>query len=438
MNKETYQEKMLELLDSNDYKKCKRNPTARIQLALRTALKEVEYKGMISTPMKKRLTPYHSLTPQIYGLPKIHKPNIPLRPIVCTIDSPTYEVAKMIAKILTPLIGHTNSYIRDSAHFVEELKEWKVNEHDLMVSFDVKSLFTNVPINDVLVILMERLQLDETLVDRTAMDPLSVCHLTELCLHSTYFAFQGQIYQQQKGTAMGSPLSPVVANIFMEDFETTALATADYSPTIWKQYVDDTFVIWPHGRDKLETFLSHINSLHDSILFIMEIEEGKKIAFLDVQIYRNNNNILETSVYRKPTHTNQYLNFRSHHHPRVKFGIVQCLSQRARKICSLEARRKKEMKLIKEVFVANGYPKKKVDEIMKKRPSEKENTTKDDTGKHIPLLVLPYMQGLSENMPQIQHQDSIHCSSNPQEPFGQSERPTTIYIKTGHCLLHSM
>ena len=100
--------------------------------------------------MKKRLTPYHSLTSQIYGLPKIHKPNIPLRLIVCTINSPTYEVAKMIAKILTPLTGHTNSYIRDSAHFVEESKEWKLNDYDIIVSFDVNSLFTNVPINDVL------------------------------------------------------------------------------------------------------------------------------------------------------------------------------------------------------------------------------------------------------------------------------------------------
>ena len=86
---------------------------------------------------------------------------------------------------------------------------------------------------------------------------------------------------------MGSSLSPVVANIFMDDFETTALATAQ---TIWKRYVDDdTFVIWPHGRDKLETFLSHINSLHDNILFTMEIEKEKKIAFLDVWICRNNN-----------------------------------------------------------------------------------------------------------------------------------------------------
>ena len=99
----------------------------------------------------------------------------------------------------------------------------------------------------------------------------------------------------------------------------------------------------------------------------MEIKKEKKIAFLDAWICRNNNNSLETSVYCKPTHMNQYLKCRSHHHLRVKFGIVQCLSQRAEKVCSSEVEKREELKLIKEVFIANGYSKKKVDEIMKKR-----------------------------------------------------------------------
>ena len=228
LDQESYKEKMMELLNSNDYCVCKKNPTARIELAIRSALKEVEQRQMIDVPTKRRLTPYNSLTPQIYGLPKIHKPGIPLRPIVCTINSPTYEVAKMLAKIFTPMTGLTNSFIKNSAHFVEELKKWRLDQDDLMVSFDVKSLFTTVPIDDALIILMERLQSDETLGDRTALDPYCICYLTELCLHSTYFAFQGKIFKQLKGTAMGSPLSPVIANIFMEDFETTALMTADY------------------------------------------------------------------------------------------------------------------------------------------------------------------------------------------------------------------
>ena len=276
----------------------------------------------------------------------------------------------------------------------------------------------------------------KTLGDRTNLDPLCICHLTELCLRSTYFAFQGQIYKQLKGTAMGSPLSPVIANIFMEDFETTALVTADHKPTIWKRYVDDTFVIWPHGKEKLDTFLQHINTLHDNITFTIEVEEDHKIAFLDVQIMRNNNT-LETTVYRKPTHTNLYLNFRSHHHPRVKFGIVQCLTQRA----SSMDHEDEEMKLLKNVFIANGYPERKVVELMNKRPEKKEEIEQEEEskGKNDLLLILHYIQGLSEKITRTCNKFDVKTAF--------TARPTLrnllvqvkgTYIQTQHCLLHTL
>jgi hypothetical protein len=74
------------------------------------------------------------------------------------------------------------------------------------------------------------------------------------------------------GVAMGSPLPPVIANFYMEDYEREALESAPLKPCCWFCYVDDTFVIWPHGPDKLKDFLCHLNSIHHSIQFTMETE----------------------------------------------------------------------------------------------------------------------------------------------------------------------
>ena len=83
---------------------------------------------------------------------------------------------------------------------------------------------------------------------------------------------------------MGSPLSPVIANFYMEGFEEEALDTAVDRPSLWVRYVNETFVIWPHGPDKLENFHSHLNSLRKSIQFTIEREQSNQLLFLDVLV----------------------------------------------------------------------------------------------------------------------------------------------------------
>ena len=107
-----------------------------------------------------------------------------------------------------------------------------------MVNFDVVSLFTKVPVEDSLSLLGHHFTED-------------VLALFKFVLTSTYFCFNGQYFEQTDGVAMGSPLSPVIANFFMEDFEEKALNQATLKPTCWYRYVDDTFVIWPHGKENL-------------------------------------------------------------------------------------------------------------------------------------------------------------------------------------------
>ena len=92
----------------------------------------------------------------------------------------------------------------------------------------------------------------------------------EICLTSTFFSFEGEFFKQTYGVAMGSSLSPVVANLFMEDFESKALNASWLLPNLWKRYVDDTNVIWSHGQEELDLFFEHLNNQSSTIKFTKE------------------------------------------------------------------------------------------------------------------------------------------------------------------------
>ena len=128
---------------------------------------------------------------------------------------------------------------------------------------------------------------------------------------------------------MGSPVSAVVANLHTEFFEELALETVPTSPRLWKRYVDDTFCILRNGSTK--ELLHHLNGVRPTIKFTVEQEEDGTLPFLDTLLRRREDGSLDVSVYRKPTHTDQYLHFESHHPTHVKRRVVRCLHDRARR-----------------------------------------------------------------------------------------------------------
>ena len=167
--------------------------------------------------------------------------------------------------------------------------------------------------------------------DCTPLPKEALVSLLRMCLSSTTFYYNGTVYQQIFGTAMGSPVSVVVANIVMEHIEDLALS-ASLVPTIfWKRYVDDVLTAVP--VDQIDGMLAHINSMNQNIQFISE-REGHVIPFLDVTILHNDDGSLSTKVYRMPTHTDQYLQFCSYHPTAHKRAVVSTLLKRAASHCS--------------------------------------------------------------------------------------------------------
>ena len=230
LDKEDYIKKAEELLEDNTYKKLAEDLTTKQKNKLISILRNIKAEGGLKEEVYKRLYPTGAGSPKFYGLPKIHKAGIPLRPIISSIGTVTYNTAKELARILKPLVGLSNHHIQNTMDFVEEIKEVKLKKEESMVSYDVTALFTSVPIPPVLKIIEDKLNEDKDLPQRTSMNTRHIIRLLEFCLRSTYFVFQGQYYEQTEGAAMGSPLSPIIANIYMEHFETRALETAPHPP----------------------------------------------------------------------------------------------------------------------------------------------------------------------------------------------------------------
>jgi len=170
---------------------------------------------------------------------------------------------------------------------------------NIMVSLDLVSLFTKVPIQLALNIAKQRLQSDPDLSQCTGFSTSDLMKGLEICLISTNFKFRGKHYKQVLGTAMGSPVSSVVANLVMEDIETRALETFTDPPHLWKRYADDTFVIMK--RSKLSKFLTHLNKIENSIQFTMQKEKAGCLPFLDLLFKHSPSGHLLSAVYHKPT-----------------------------------------------------------------------------------------------------------------------------------------
>ena len=136
---------------------------------------------------------------------------------------------------------------------------------------------------------------------RTSLPVDFLIDLLSFCLHTTYFIYDGTYHQQVFGTAMGSPVSAVIANLLMEDVEQRALTSSPVKPLFWKRYVDD--IISAVSKNEVENLLYHLNSVEPSIQFTVEREKDRRLSFLDLNVYRTDHGNLETGVHRKLAHT---------------------------------------------------------------------------------------------------------------------------------------
>ena len=331
MNIDDYNVKMKSLLDdSSVYKVVEKNPLNKMQTEFNKGLKIIAEKYNIDH--LKNFTSRLPSLPYIYGLPKIHKNNTPLRPIVSNVNCPTYKLSKWLTKELSPLLGSfSKSHLKHNIDLLERLKNIVPGDQKF-ISFDVSSLYTNVPLKPTLQFLKRKMPF---LNFDLNMPVDCYIELIELCLKNSFFQFGDSFYEQIYGLAMGCPLSSFLANIFLEHVESELIPKYKGSlPTFWWRYVDDVLSLVPSNFN-LKHFLAFLNNLYPTLTFTYEWEIEQKIPFLDVLIH-NIKTGLKFSVFRKPTHSEGYLHFFSYSAPHIKVGLVQSLFLRAYRVCSPE------------------------------------------------------------------------------------------------------
>ena len=244
--------------DTNTYTILSKDPTHKYKNRMINILRKWKRNGSISDKLYWKLYPESEEPPKLYGTPKIHKNNTPLRPIVSSCGSITYNAAKYLASILTPLVGKNCHNFKNTKELVDKLRDLEIPPARKLVSYDVTALFISVPVGKALEVIIGRLHADDTLTSLTEMTIPQIVELLDFCLNTTYFIYDRTYYQQTHGAAMGSPISPLVANCYMEQFEKVAISTAPHPPSVWLRYVDDTFTVL-HEYD-VEEFTERINT----------------------------------------------------------------------------------------------------------------------------------------------------------------------------------
>ena len=358
LNSKDYFDKLDDIIhDSTKFEKVPApstmsDPIIRNEKKIRDYLRN-NVKDKISKEEYDKLNPSGSQPGKLYGLCKAHKTGMPLRPVVSMIGTAEYKLSKFLDDMIKPHIP-SRSMLTSTSNFLERLKTFVFHPKDILVSFDVVSLFTNVPLAETIDIIADHIyQKPET------KPPFEKSIFKELVKKATggIFLYQGEYFRQIDGVTMGSPLGPTMANFCLAHYENELLSKAQdkYKPALYLRYVDDIFCVFREGQQH-EPLLQQLNNMHRNLRFTVEIG-GKSLAFLDTVITLPNNEseMFNSKVYRKPTFTGLILNSTAMCPAKWKFGLIKCLLHRAYVISSDWFTMHKEIEFLRTLFMENGY-----------------------------------------------------------------------------------
>ena len=394
MSKDSYNKKMDKLVKLPQFQKLEKgrsnakNPILKEEERVINTLKDLKKKGKIDEKLFDRVKPVGSQPARLYGLAKVHKKDIPMRPVLSMPGSAYHGVAQVVSNWLSVVpecqINCNTKTICDT------LKDVNLEEDESIVSFDVSSLYTNVHV-------IEAIERCADLLFRTtniSVDKETFIELAKIASCNVVMSTHDGFYRQIDGLAMGSAPAPFLANGWLSQFDPKIKDDAK----LYFRYMDD--IVREIKTENIDQKLSEINSFHPALKFTIEKETDDSLPFLDMRIIRKDCK-LSSTWYSKPTDTGLIMNFHSFAPQKYKQSVVSGFVYRIYRSCSSWANFHMSLERAKKILNQNQYPETFFEPIINKTleniitEKEKEEVSEEELEKH--KLFLYYRGKASEN-----------------------------------------
>ncbi|CAF4459001.1 unnamed protein product, partial [Rotaria sp. Silwood2] len=342
------------------YEELTSNPFDDIICTVTRLLNQLKSMNRISEWQRCKMNPVRKLTElaYMYFIPKPHKKATPLRPILNTIHAATKQISQYLDKLIRPLFDRfvRQTTFVDGADLLDQLQKYiqkgYFNSSTLFITFDIANLYTMLPQEESLAVLAEFLRVHNCeKVNGISID--TIVELGRIVLKSNAFVYEKKFYRQIIGGAMGSAFTLTLANIFMWKWERQTLLPKLGSHEIYGRYIDDVFFTSNQTEEKIKILLDAANNFHINIK--LEYTIGKSAPFLDVLV-KNNNGMLESSIYHKPSAQPTVVSFLSDHPRHVFRNVIQTALTRAARYSSSFEIFNIERRAIHSMLLYNRYP----------------------------------------------------------------------------------
>ena len=407
-----------QLNDSKNYKVLAKDPTATNNDLVNQTIDRFIKEQLINENIADGLKNSSPRTPQFYISPKIHKEGNPGHPVVSSINCHTANISNYVDYHLQPIVKQIPSYVKDTNNFINKINAVKsVPKNSYLVTMDVRSLYTNIP-NAEGISAVKR-AFDNYSKKTTTTKVITTFSALILTLNN--FVLDCIHYLQIKGCAMDTIYAPAYAIFFMANFELKYIYPYIRDKTkMFLRFIDYLFMIWTGSEQELLDFINDLNKKHPLIKFEFKYSQTK-IEFLDVLVYKDHSNMLKTTIYKKQTDRQNYLEARSEHPKLLKDSIPYSQALRIKLICSSQQEFLNHTEKMINQFQKCGYNRSLIEQqidkanLQERKQLLKEN--KKETATNIPLS-LKY----NRTLPKIKeicmkHWHLLHINPNLAEIF---------------------